>query len=501
MSNVVVIGAGIGGMCAATRLAKAGHSVHLYEASDEVGGKCRTEWVGKYAFDTGPSLLTLPAVYKDFFLKTGKPLEEVLSLQAVNPSFDYRFADGSNVEFVNLSRYDTLEAIEKSFGSQAKDEWRSIMRRAEKMWDVSREPFIESELASPLSLLKRASLLKDLLTIAPWKSLRTLVKEYTTDVRLQCIIDRYATYSGSDPRRAPAVLASIAYVEEAFGAWHISGGIGQLARAVHQRAIECGVTFHLDSPVAKISHTAKSVTGIVLSTGETILADVVVANADASYVYTTLISERLRILRKPRKALAQAEPSLAGFSLLLGLKPSSEAQPLAHHTVLFPVNYDDEFDAIFTQKKPVDDPTIYICAPKDAAMMPTQGHESWSVLVNAPPHSESGTGWNWNDANFAHEYANKIISLIESRGISIRDRLEVLEIRTPADLEAQVRAPGGSIYGTSSNGARSAFLRARNRSPLKGLYCVGGSAHPGGGLPLVGISAEIVANAIAGKRT
>ena len=208
MSNIVVIGAGMGGMCAAARLAKAGHTVSVYEASGHVGGKCRTEWIGKYAFDTGPSLLTLPAVYKDFFLKTGKPIEEVLTLESVNPSFDYRFADGSAVEFTNLSRYDTLEAIEKSFGTQAKDDWRSIMRRAEKMWDVSREPFIESELASPIGLLKRASLLKDLFTIAPWKSLRTLVREYTSDYRLQYIIDRYATYSGSDPRKAPAVLSS-----------------------------------------------------------------------------------------------------------------------------------------------------------------------------------------------------------------------------------------------------------------------------------------------------
>ncbi len=501
MSNVIVIGAGIGGMCAATRLAKAGHTVSVYEASDQVGGKCRTEWIGKYAFDTGPSLLTLPAVYKDFFLKTGKPLEEVLNLQAVNPSFDYRFADGSSVEFVNLSRYDTLEAIEKAFGAQAKEQWRSIMRRAEKMWDVSREPFIESELTSPFALLKRASLFKDLLTIAPWKSLRTLVGEFTSDYRLQYIIDRYATYSGSDPRKAPAVLSSIAYVEEAFGAWHIAGGIGQLAKAVHQRALECGVVFYLDSPVSKILHDTKSVSGIILSTGEEIPADIVVANADASQVYTSLIPEDLRVLRAPRKSLKKAEPSLAGFTLLLGLRSSVDAESLKHHTVLFPTNYDDEFDSIFTQKKPVQDPTIYICAPNDPEMVRTPGHESWSVLVNAPPHSMVGNGWDWSDENFAREYAHHIISLIEARGIPVRDRLEILEIRTPADLETSVRAPGGSIYGTSSNGARSAFLRARNRSPLKGLFCVGGSAHPGGGLPLVGISAEIVANAIGRKRT
>ena len=130
-------------------------------------------------------------------------------------------------------------------------------------------------------------------------------------------------------------------------------------------------------------------------------------------------------------------------------------------------------------------------------MVKSEGHEAIFVLVNAPRHSNNPEeGFDWSDKDFAHSYANRIIDQIEARGISIRDRLEVLEIRTPLDLENSVMAPGGSIYGTSSNGPRAAFLRARNRSPIKNLYCVGGSAHPGGGLPLVGLSAEIVANAI-----
>jgi phytoene dehydrogenase-like protein len=132
-------------------------------------------------------------------------------------------------------------------------------------------------------------------------------------------------------------------------------------------------------------------------------------------------------------------------------------------------------------------------------MVKTEGHESWFVLVNAPRHSVTGDGFDWSDEKFSQSYAAKIIDAIEARGISVRSRLEVMEIRTPLDLQNAVLAPGGSIYGSSSNGARSAFLRAKNRSPLKNLYCVGGSAHPGGGLPLVGISGEIVANAIVGK--
>jgi phytoene dehydrogenase-like protein len=132
-------------------------------------------------------------------------------------------------------------------------------------------------------------------------------------------------------------------------------------------------------------------------------------------------------------------------------------------------------------------------------MVKDPGHEAWFVLVNAPRHSTDADGFDWSNKDFVHQYANRIIDQIEARGISIRDRLEVLEVRTPLDLQNTVHAPGGSIYGTSSNGARSAFARAKNRSPIKNLYLVGGSAHPGGGLPLVGLSAEIVANAILEK--
>ena len=495
--RVAVIGAGMGGMCTAARLAKAGYEVTVFEASDRHGGKCRTEWIGNYAFDTGPSLLTLPAVYRDFFQRTGDVMGRVVELQAVSPSFDYRFADGSAVRFANLSRKETLSAIESSFGSSSAQEWDQIMLQAEAMWDVSREPFIESELRSVLSLLKRPTLLRDLRIIAPWKSLRDLKLK---DQRLRKILDRYATYSGSDPRVAPAVLASIAFVEEAFGAWHIKGGVGTLADAVYKRCLDRGVKFEFNVSVSQIDHDGTSTTGIILADNRKLPFSIVVANVDATAVYNKLITGKVKKLRRERANLAKADPSLAGFSLLLGLRPSENGTGLSHHNIFFPENYDAEFVDIFDRKQPVQDPTIYLCAPQDESMVKHPGHEAWFILVNAPRHDASGTdGFNWNDADFNHRYAMAIIDSLESRGITIRDRLEVLEIRTPADLERTVAAPGGAIYGTSSNGARSAFMRAKNRSPLKGLYCVGGSAHPGGGLPLVGLCAEIVAQAIVGK--
>jgi phytoene desaturase len=494
MSKIAVIGAGVGGLSVAARLAKAGHAVEIYEASDKTGGKCRTEWFGDYGFDTGPSLLTIPAVYRDLFLKTGKRLEHVLDVKPVDPAFTYHFFDGQQVTFANLSNPKTYLEIEKSFGKDAASQWRELMDRADAMWEVSREPFVESELKSIWSLIKRKNFLKDLRIIAPFTSLRALSKKYKLHPNLAMIIDRYATYTGSDPRKAPAVLLTIAYIEAAFGAWHITGGIGNLSKALEQRCLELGVRIHLNTKVAKINVVNERATGLTLENGQIVNAELVVANADAELVYNQLLDVDVKSAKPERVKLKRASKSLSGFSLLLGLDNSKgKAVALSHHNIFFPKDYDTEFDQIFDQKVAVTDPTIYICAPKDSTMVKGANKESWFVLVNAPRHDPQN-GMDWRTG--AAEYAQVLIKKLDALGLNVSSRLDQMEFRTPLDLAQYALAPGGSIYGTSSNSARSAFLRASNRSTVKNLYCVGGSSHPGGGLPLVGISAEIVAQMI-----
>ena len=489
--RIIVIGGGMAGLASAARLAKKGHSVTLFEAGNKLGGKCQSENIEGFVFDTGPSLLTLPAVYRDLFIKTGKRLEHLVELQPVNPSFDYIFHDNKKVTFPNLSHNGTVSAISTAFDEVAGNDWHEILKRAEAMWESSRESFIEGELRSLWPFLKRKSFFNDLFVISPWRSLRSLTKSYTKNQYLRRIIDRYATYTGSDPRKVPAVLLTIAFVEEAFGAWHVRGGIGTLGLKLAERVRELGVEIHLNSRVSQIQTSGGRATGITLEDGRNFDCDAIISNSDASELYGDLLRGEPKARRALRR-LNRATPSLSGFSLLLSLNGKSE---IKHHTVLFPEHYDDEFDAIFKRNEPPQDPAIYICNPKDETMVPSQDHEAWFVLVNAPRHQPMN-GTDWDSPGYKERYANHIINQIESKGILIRDRILRMEIRTPADLERDYRAPGGAIYGTSSNGLRSAFLRARNRSPIENLFCVGGSAHPGGGLPLVALSAEIVAAAI-----
>jgi len=344
----------------------------------------------------------------------------------------------------------------------------------------------------------------DIRVVAPWTSLRKLGRQYLKDQRLQTLLDRYATYTGSDPRKAPAALATVPYVEQEFGAWHIGGGVSELGIALKHRCDELGVNFYFNSDVTRIIVENGKAVGILLADDSEHRADVVVANADASEVYTKLLPRKKS--KSARRRLRRATPSLSGFVLLLAL--DGRTPELNHHNVWFPANYDAEFDSVFgavdptfgyrtANAKPVIDPTIYVCAPDDNAMRPNADCESWFVLVNAPRHGNGKhTTVDWNEPGVAAQYAEHLLDVMQSRGIDIRSRIRWMEYRSPADLEAATRAPGGAIYGTSSNGPTAAFLRATNRSPVEDLYLVGGSAHPGGGIPLVGMSAAIVAELI-----
>jgi phytoene desaturase len=489
MARVVVIGAGLGGLAAAARLARLGHEVTVCEAAAEIGGKLGVLSRDGFTFDTGPSLLTLPAVYRDLFLKTGAPLEKVLSITPVEPVAHYRFPGGLELDMPNgIPR--AAAAWANALGPQAGSDWQAFMDRAARIWDLTRGPFLESPLEGARTLLRLSRDLGAVRTIAPWKSLRGLGHQYLHSAEQRMFLDRYATYTGSDPRRAPAALATVPYVEQAFGAWYVPGGLRLLGEAVADRAREVGAKILLNSRVSAISHTGTRVDGVRLVTGEHLPADVVVANADAAQVYGELLPGD--VATRPRNALRKATPSLGGFVLLLALRGRTPG--LRHHTVLFPDRYDDEFDAIFGREpRPVDDPTVYISAPDDPALRPDDEHEAWFVLVNAPPQ---GAGTDWTAPGAADRYADRVLAVMAARGLDVRDRVLWREIRTPADLERATGTPGGSIYGTSSNGARAAFLRPANRSPVGGLFLVGGSSHPGGGLPLVGLSAAIVSELI-----
>lgn len=494
MSRVVVVGAGVGGLAVAARLAVKGHSVTIVEQSESLGGKLRTYRRDGFAFDTGPSLFTLPAVYRDLFLKTGGPLEDAVDLQPLEPAFALHFTD-ADVTMPGVDPARCAGALGDALGRRARDEWLAFMQRAGAMWRITREPILQSPLRGWRDLMRMARNPADVRTIAPFTSLRALGEQSFSDPRLVTLLDRYATYTGSDPRQAPAVLATVPYVEETFGAWHLGGGLGTLADALAQRCMERGVEIRLSTDAVRIDAAAGPVSAVELADGSRLPADLVVANADAAQLYGSLLADDPRAERMMRQ-LQRSTPSLAGFVILAAVRGRTPG--VEHHNVWFPARTDGEFDAIFGRPaRPVPDPTIYACVPADPQMRPDADHEAWFILVNAPRHGDgSGSTVDWNAPGLADQYADDVLATLAARGTDIRERILWHEVRSPAMLEAEVRAPGGAIYGSSSNGARAAFQRPANTSPIPGLFLVGGSAHPGGGLPLVGMGAEIVSGLI-----
>jgi phytoene desaturase len=489
MAEVLVVGAGVGGLAVASRLCAAGHAVTVFEQAPEVGGKLGLLADRGYRWDTGPSLVTLPHLLEDTLAASGAALADHLGLVPLEPLARYRFADGTRLD-ASSDRQIMHARLSAALGRAAADDWERFLQRAERMWEAAREPFLERPLHGPASLARLALRARDVATIAPHRTLRQLAEQLLGDPRLRMLVDRYATYSGSDPRRAPATLATIPFVEQRYGGWYVAGGLRRIAEVLAERVRAGGGIVRCGADVVAVRLERGRAAGVRLADGEEHDADVVVANADAAHLYGDLLPPT--VARRTRRRLARTQPSFSGFVLLLGVREA--ARDHAHHTVLFPADYDAEFDALFGNRpRPVEDPTIYVSAPHDPTVAPP-GRQAWFVLVNAPRHGQGGL--DWDRTGLADGYAEHLLDLLAARGVDVRERVEVRHVLSPADLERRTRAVGGAIYGTSSNGPRAAFLRPANRSPVPGLFLTGGSAHPGGGLPLVLLSARITAGLV-----
>lgn len=484
--RVVIVGGGVGGLACAIRLRAAGHEVQLFERNDVVGGKLATIERDGFTFDIGPSLLTLPDMFDELFRLAGTSLAEQVDLRRLDPQFHYHWRDGSSL-VVHDDATRTAAAFE-SFAEGAGEQWRQFDAKGAKIWEVAERTFFAGPMSNPLGLVKRMRSPKDLYDIDPLRSLHRAADRCFDDHRLVQWAGRYATYSGSSPYEAPATLACIPHVEAAHGCWYPTGGLGALREALARVAADVGVEVHTGVEVRQVLVSGERVIGVTIAAGANAVsevdADVVVANVDAEHLYRDLVPDDIAL-----RDASRAEPSTSGFVICAGVRGTTPG--IAHHNVWFSDGYQREFGQLAAGQL-ADDPTIYGCVSSvtDPSQAPP-GHENWFLLVNTP----AGVTVD------ADVYATRVLDRLATAGIDLRERLLFTETMTPADIAERYRSPGGAIYGTSSNGKRAAFLRPGNRGARTGLYLVGGSSHPGGGLPLVTTSARIVADLIAEDRS
>jgi phytoene desaturase len=486
--KVVIVGAGLGGLAAAIRLAERGFAVTVLEKNSIVGGKVNLIKTNNYSFDTGASLLTMPDVFRELFTAAGRKLEDYLRLVRLDPICRYFWTDGTR--FDACADLQKCEAeIARIAPSDAKN-FRNFLADSRRKFEIAERTFLKYSL-NDLPRLLSLRYARDLLAISSFKTLAAHNRKYFKSPKLQQLFNRFATYNGSSPFQTPATFALIPFVEFGLGAWYVSGGIYKIPEALARLARELKVEIETNAEVEKIIIKNARACAVRLKSGAELAADFVVSNADAIETYRSLIAQENRKSFSNQK-LSKIEPSCSGFVLLIGAKKKFPL--LAHHNIFFSDDSRAEFDAIFGEKRPATNPTVYVCAASrtDETQAPTDC-ENLFVLVNAP-YTSAAINW----AKEAAAYRRLIIEKLENFGLTdLEKSIEVEQIITPEDFETKYRANRGSIYGVSSNGIFSAFVRPPNQSAeIRNLFFVGGATHPGGGMPLVLLSAKMTAELI-----
>ena len=490
--TAAVIGAGIAGIASTIRLANKGYEVHIFEANSYPGGKLSSFESNGYRFDAGPSLFTLPHLVDELFQISGKNPQDYFEYIRLEEACRYFWDDGVRLT-AHANQEDFAKEIEEKLGEPAEHVVAHLRDSAVK-YDVTEKLFLHRSLHKISTYFNRDALkgYANMHRLDAFTTMNRANERRFKNPRVVQLFNRYATYNGSDPYQTPATMNIIPHLEYNIGAFFPKKGMVDITESLVKLAEDLGVKFHFNTKVEKIETSGNQITGLKFeqNSDSSRLAprsfDVVVSNMDVVNTFRKLLPDA----RQPERILRQPKSSSA-LIFYWGIKKGFSE--LGLHNIFFSNDYRAEFEHLFQKKTIYSDPTVYLNItskhkPDDAP----EGGENWFILVNAP----NNEGQDWDELIEKTRQA-VFKKLSHNLGVAIEELVECEEILDPRSIESKTSSSQGALYGNSSNNRFAAFLRHANFSrEFTNLYFVGGSVHPGGGIPLAILSANIAADLI-----
>jgi phytoene desaturase len=505
VSRAIVIGSGFGGLGAAIRLQAAGWRVTLVEARSQLGGRAGQIKDAGYTFDMGPTIITAPHLLADLWALAGRDLHADVDLEPLRPYYQIRFRDGTRFDYgPPAAESDTPMSIAGAEVTGAEIEvarlnptdlpgYRRFMADTEQIYlrafeQLGRRPFHRWQ--------DFARVAPELVRLGAHRSVYSFVSGYVRNEHLRTILSFHPLFLGGNPFRASAIYSIVPYLEQRGGVWFARGGMHALVQALGRLFADLGGEIRYGAPVVQITARGGQASGVVLTDGQELRAEVVVSNADIGTTFGRLVPAPYR-RRHTGRRLDRFSYSMSCFLLYLGV--DRQYPQLRHHTILMPRDYRGVVEAIFSGRLREDDLAVYLHAPTrtDPTLAPPGG-ESLYALVPVP-NLAGEPDW----ARDADRLRDRVIRLLEEDlGLDDLARHIVVEHRfTPLDFRDRLASHLGAAFSIEPTLLQSAYFRPHNRSThLPGLYLVGAGTHPGAGLPGVLLSAEITADLILAER-
>jgi phytoene desaturase len=481
--HVVIVGAGLGGLSAALRLAGAGRKVTVIERESVPGGRNGLLNKDGYSFDTGPTVLTMPDLIQDAFSCVGEELKDWLELLPLKPLYRAFFHDGSTLD-VHAETGRMQEEIRNVIGAQEAAGYGRYVDFVTKLYKLEMNDFIDRNIDSPLNLLTPN--LARLVALGGFRRLAPKVNQFLKDPRTQKVYSFQAMYAGVSPQQALALYAVIAYMDSVNGVFFPKGGMHALPRALAGAAAKHGVDFRYNQTVTTVEHSGGRARAVITKDGDRIACDALILNPDLPVAWRELLGETPRSIKR-----LNYSPSCV--TLLIGSSKSYDR--LAHHNIHFGESWNGVFDELINKKRFMSDPSLLVTVPtKDDRNLAPNGKHSYYVLFPTPNLS-ADIDWKAQGA----KYRDQMISTMEKRGYDdFSSSIEVEQMTTPLDWQAQGMEQGAP-FASAHTFFQTGPFRPRNMAKgFENVVFTGSGTQPGVGVPMVLISGRLAAERIVG---